>query len=133
MRERASRSGLSCVYLERFRVTLPVAPHQARPASGTSEPSVLLTIVIPAFNEGRNLPLLADRLTPVLEAIDPAFEVLVIDDGSRDDTALQIALLHEADPRYRGLSFSRNFGKEIAIAAGLDHARGKATVNNDAD
>ena len=124
---------VSCEFLERFRVSSLVETHTALPASGTNEPSVVLSIVIPAFNEGRNLPMLAGRLTPVLEAIDPDFEVLVIDDGSRDDTAHQIALLHQADPRYRGLSFSRNFGKEIAIAAGLDHARGKATVIIDAD
>jgi len=131
--ENAAAGPVSCAFLERCRVPPFVEPLTALPETGTSETSVLLTIVIPAFNEGRNLPMLAGRLTPVLEAIDPAFEVLVIDDGSRDDTALQIALLHDADPRYRGLSFSRNFGKEIAIAAGLDHARGKATVIIDAD
>lgn len=114
-------------------MTRSVEPQSTKPAASGETAPVLLSIVVPAYNEGRNLPLLAGRLTPVLEAIDPAFEVIVIDDGSRDDTALQIALMHEADPRYRGLSFSRNFGKEIAIAAGLDHARGKATVIIDAD
>ncbi len=93
----------------------------------------LLSIIIPAFNEARNLPLLSERLTPCLTAITEQFEVLIINDGSSDDTGAQIAALHLLDPRYCGLSFSRNFGKEIAIAAGLDHARGQACVIIDAD
>jgi glycosyltransferase involved in cell wall biosynthesis len=93
----------------------------------------LLSIIIPAYNEARNLPMLSDRLTPSLVEITEEFEVIIINDGSADETAAQIAALHQHDPRYCGLSFSRNFGKEIAIAAGLDHARGQACVIIDAD
>ena len=93
----------------------------------------LLSIIIPAYNEARNLPLLSERLTPSLLEITEEFEVIIINDGSADDTASAIAALHANDPRYCGLSFSRNFGKEIAIAAGLDHARGQASIIIDAD
>ncbi len=60
-------------------------------------------------------------------------EVVFVDDGSRDDTLLRLRRLHDVDPRYRAIAFSRNFGKEIAIAAGLDHTSGRATVIMDAD
>ncbi len=92
-----------------------------------------LSIVVPVFNEARNLRPLVARLTPVLEKCCASFEVVFIDDGSQDDTLATLRELHAADPRLSALSFSRNFGKEIAIAAGLDHARGRAVVIMDAD
>jgi glycosyltransferase involved in cell wall biosynthesis len=92
-----------------------------------------LTIVVPVFNEARNLRALVARLTPTLEKCCASFEVVFIDDGSQDDTLDMLRALHAEDRRLSALSFSRNFGKEIAIAAGLDHARGRAVVIMDAD
>lgn len=92
-----------------------------------------LSIIVPAFNEGANIEALVTRLVPVVEGIVASFEILFIDDGSRDDTFQRIARAASADHRIRALSFSRNFGKEIAIAAGLDHAHGKAVILIDAD
>lgn len=92
-----------------------------------------LSLVIPVFNEGENVDALVARLRPVLDGITPDWEVVFVDDGSRDDTLARIRAFNEADPRLRAVSFSRNFGKEIAIAAGLDHVRGRATVIMDAD
>ncbi|MCA0405885.1 MAG: glycosyltransferase family 2 protein [Proteobacteria bacterium] len=92
-----------------------------------------LSIVIPVFNEGLNIVPLLARLKPVLEGITPQFEIVFVDDGSRDNTFAEIAKAHESEPRIHALRFSRNFGKEIALAAGMDHARGKAVVLIDAD
>lgn len=92
-----------------------------------------LSVVIPVFNEGPNVVLLVERLLPVLDRVVSSWEVVFVDDGSRDDTLVQIKTLHARDGRVRAVSFSRNFGKEIAIAAGLDHAHGDAVVLMDAD
>jgi glycosyltransferase involved in cell wall biosynthesis len=92
-----------------------------------------LSIVVPVFNESANIEALGARLFPLLERIAPDSEILFVDDGSRDDTLARIRALNQADGRVRALSFSRNFGKEIAIAAGLDHACGRAVVIMDAD
>jgi glycosyltransferase involved in cell wall biosynthesis len=70
---------------------------------------------------------------PVLETCCASFEAIFVDDGSLDETLQTLRDLNAADARLTALSFSRNFGKEVAIAAGLDHARGKAVVIMDAD
>lgn len=92
-----------------------------------------ISVVMPLFNESANLRPLAEALTPVLKNCDVTFEAIFVDDGSTDDSWETIRGICAADPRFRGLSFSRNFGKEIAIAAGLDHACGKAVIIMDAD
>lgn len=92
-----------------------------------------LSIVIPAFNEGANIDAIIARLIPVLEPIVADFEILFVDDGSSDDTLARIREGARADARIRAIAFSRNFGKEIAIAAGLDHSHGKAVILIDAD
>lgn len=93
----------------------------------------LLSIVAPLYNEERNLRPLVLRLVPVLEGLGLPFEALFVDDGSTDGTLETLRELCAADPRLKAISFSRNFGKEIAIAAGLDHARGAAVVVMDSD
>ena len=70
---------------------------------------------------------------PVLQRCARSFEVIFVDDGSTDNTLEVLRAAHLGDPRVRALSLSRNFGKEVAIAAGLDHAKGAATVIMDAD
>lgn len=91
-----------------------------------------LSAIVPVLNEAENLPLLAPRLAAVLEPLG-TFEVVFVDDGSSDATLATIRTLNAQDPRFRCVSFSRNFGKEIAIAAGLEHCRGKAAIILDAD
>jgi polyisoprenyl-phosphate glycosyltransferase len=94
---------------------------------------VELSAVIPVFNEALGIGPLLARLVPVLERLTPAWEIVFVDDGSADDT-LSVVKAHNArDPRIGAVAFSRNFGKEVAIAAGLDHARGEAVVIMDAD
>ncbi|PVE25511.1 glycosyltransferase [Microvirga sp. KLBC 81] len=92
-----------------------------------------LSVIIPVHNESANIRPLCERLFPVLNRIGLAWEVVFVDDGSRDDTLEVIRSMSETEPRIGAVSFSRNFGKEIAIAAGLDHARGDAVVIMDAD
>lgn len=92
-----------------------------------------LSVIIPVHNESANLAPLWKRLSPVLERIGLAWEVVFVDDGSRDDSLEVIRSMSREEPRIGAVSFSRNFGKEIAIAAGLDHARGDAAVIMDAD
>ncbi|WP_246179945.1 glycosyltransferase family 2 protein [Microvirga thermotolerans] len=92
-----------------------------------------LSVIIPVHNESANIAPLCGRLLPVLNRITARWEVIFVDDGSRDDTMDRIRSLSQGEPRIGAVSFSRNFGKEVAIAAGLDHARGDAVVIMDAD
>ena len=87
-----------------------------------------LSVVVPVYNEAANIEALLARLTPVLERVVASHEIIFVDDGSSDDTMETLRNVHAQDRRRRAVSFSRNFGKEIAIAAGLDHARGRAVV-----
>ena len=99
--------------------------------------SVELSLVIPVKDEEEAIDHCLARLVPVLESMDdPAarsFEILFVDDGSTDRTLEAIRKAHAADPRIRGISLSRNFGKEAALSAGLDAARGKGVVPLDVD
>ncbi len=92
-----------------------------------------LSVVAPVHNEAENIEPLLQRLLPVLEQCAASFEVIFVDDGSTDATLEVLRAAHARDKRISALSLSRNFGKEVAIAAGLDHARGAATIIMDAD
>ncbi len=91
------------------------------------------SLVIPLFNEQAVLPLLLERLDALLDQLDGPGEVILVDDGSRDATSLIAARRAAGDPRYRYLALSRNFGHQIAITAGMEHAAGDAVVVMDAD
>jgi polyisoprenyl-phosphate glycosyltransferase len=95
--------------------------------------SVELSVVLPVFNEEANLDELHRRLVTVLEGAVGSFELLYVDDGSRDGSWPIIERLAASDRRVRGLRFSRNFGHQMAFAAGVDHAGGDAVVIMDAD
>ena len=92
-----------------------------------------ISVVVPVFNEVENIAPLCARLLPVLERITSEFEIIFVDDGSADGTPAAIGRQNAADARIVAACLSRNFGKEVAIAAGLDHARGQAVVIMDAD
>jgi polyisoprenyl-phosphate glycosyltransferase len=95
---------------------------------------MLLSVVVPCHNEEPVLDETHRRLTSVLaEIADGDFEVIYVDDGSRDGTARVLRRIHEGDPHVRLLRFSRNFGHQIAVTAGIEHARGDAVVLIDAD
>lgn len=101
--------------------------------SGAGRPEPELTIIIPVLNEEANLAPLVGRLTPQLDGLGVTWTVLFVDDGSTDGTLAALKALHARDARFTALSFSRNFGKEIAIAAGLRNAGGRAAIIMDAD
>ncbi len=92
-----------------------------------------LSIIIPMHNEASGLSALFDALLPVLETITKKWEVICVDDGSTDDTLSSLKAYHLQDARIRILSFSRNFGKDVALTAGLEHATGQAVIPMDAD
>lgn len=92
-----------------------------------------LSVVIPVYNEEEVLEELFKRLSKTLNSLKVNYEVVFVDDGSRDKTLKIIADFYQKDNRYKYLSFSRNFGHQIAISAGIDFAEGKAVVIIDAD
>ena len=93
----------------------------------------LLSVIIPSYNEEANIALTARRVAQVLEGAGIAYECVFIDDGSKDNTFRLIEEASHENPRVRGVSFSRNFGKEAAIFAGLSEARGDCCVLLDCD
>jgi polyisoprenyl-phosphate glycosyltransferase len=92
-----------------------------------------LCIVVPAFNEEKNLPELHRELSRALEAAGVAFTLLIVDDGSRDGTWEAVRRLVDSDARVQGIRLARNFGHQEAISVGLQHARGRAVAVMDAD
>ncbi|MBP7531704.1 MAG: glycosyltransferase family 2 protein [Ottowia sp.] len=92
-----------------------------------------LSCVMPAYNEAMNLPRVVPEVLAVLTALSPEVELIIVNDGSRDDTAAVALALCAEHPQVRLVDLSRNFGKEAALAAGLDHARGDAVVLMDSD
>ena len=93
----------------------------------------ILSVLVPVYNEIEVLPEFHRRLTSVLRGCVASFEVLYVNDGSSDGSLAYLERLCTEDPDAALLDLSRNFGKEIAMAAGLDHARGQAVVVIDAD
>jgi glycosyltransferase involved in cell wall biosynthesis len=93
-----------------------------------------ISIIIPAYNEEESLPFLYERLEKLMNEINGyEFEVLFVNDGSKDKTIQIIKELRQKDERICYVDFSRNFGKEIAMLAGLDYAKGDAVIFMDAD
>ena len=92
-----------------------------------------LSVVIPVFNEEETIPELDRRLRAFLGELGETWEVVFIDDGSRDASARMLQELAEKEPRYKLVSFGRNFGHQVAITAGMDRAEGEAVVVMDAD
>ena len=95
--------------------------------------SPTLSIVAPAYNEERNIHAFLAAMIPVLEGIGETFEIIFINDGSRDNTLAMLAAAASQDPRIKVIGLARNFGKDIALSAGLAHATGKAIIPIDCD
>ncbi|MDR1221825.1 MAG: glycosyltransferase [Tannerella sp.] len=93
----------------------------------------LLSILIPVYNESECLPLLYERLCEVTASLPCKAEILFVNDGSVDDTLERIKVMQQNDHRIVCVDLSRNYGKETAVSAGIDHIRGDALVILDAD
>lgn len=93
----------------------------------------VLSVVIPCYNERDNIDPLFARLLPVLAGLGVSWEVVCVDDGSRDDTLARLLAVRVREPRVKVVELSRNFGKERALSAGLSAARGAGVVPMDAD
>lgn len=99
-----------------------------------SDSRKIVSVVVPFFNEGSNVELFQQGLAPIIAALpDITFEIVCVDDGSTDDTLARLIALGAKDPRFRIIELSRNFGKEAALTAGIDHAKGDAVIPIDAD
>jgi polyisoprenyl-phosphate glycosyltransferase len=95
--------------------------------------SIAYSFVVPVYNEEAVIPLLLHRMDALLQRLDGAAEVILVDDGSKDTGPIVLAAKCRNDPRYRLIRLSRNFGHQIAISAGLDAAQGQAVIVMDAD
>jgi polyisoprenyl-phosphate glycosyltransferase len=100
---------------------------------GCGQPSTLVSVVIPAYNEGANIKNVAAEVARVLEHSRVTLEIIIVDDGSMDETFEEACRLARADACVKAIRFSRNFGKEAALLAGLRAATGDVVVTMDAD
>ncbi len=110
-----------------------VIPLDGEPAAARGTGRWTLSVIVPVFNEERGVAPLLARLVPALEGTGAEFEVVFVDDGSIDGTLAELRAAHARDPRIKAISLSRNFGKEIAVTAGLRCANGEAIVLMDGD
>ncbi len=95
--------------------------------------SPVLSLVVPVYNEERNIAAFLAAAVPVLEGLGETFEIVFVDDGSRDGSLGVLVAASATDPRVKVVSFARNFGKETALTAGLAHAAGDAVIPIDCD
>jgi glycosyltransferase involved in cell wall biosynthesis len=98
-----------------------------------ADPQPQLSVVIPLYNEEQSIPELYAQLTATLEALGQPYEVVVVNDGSRDRSMELLREVHDRDARWRIVSFRRNFGQTAGFAAGFDYARGDVVITMDAD
>jgi polyisoprenyl-phosphate glycosyltransferase len=99
----------------------------------SDQDDILLSIIIPCYNEEENIEYLFERLTTVLDRLNLKYELICVNDGSADNTLKRLIEYHHRNPKIKIVNFSRNFGKEIALSAGIDYASGQAVIPIDAD
>jgi dolichol-phosphate mannosyltransferase len=95
--------------------------------------AITYSIIVPVYNEETVLPEFYHQLKSVMDSLGEPYELIFVDDGSSDTSFFQIRSFAEKDAIVRGISFSRNFGQDIAVHAGIDHASGSAVILIDAD
>ena len=104
-----------------------------RRARASAHKPVAVSVIIPVYNEDRNIPRLLERLFPVLEHLNCAFEVIAVNDGSSDRSMDELRKAASARVEFKVVSLARNYGQTAAIMAGIDHASGQIIVPMDAD
>jgi glycosyltransferase involved in cell wall biosynthesis len=105
------------------------AAHSCVAASAPAE----LSVIVPAYNEKDNVPLLYEKLVQALGKLDIGHEIIFVDDGSRDGTGAALDSIADRDPKVKVIHLVRNFGQTAAFSAGIDHASGAVLVTMDAD
>jgi len=93
----------------------------------------MLSVVIPAYNEEENVPILYEKLKKVLDSLGEDYEIIFVDDGSTDGTYQRLKQLAEKDSRLKVIKFKRNYGQTAAMSAGFEHAKGDVIITLDAD
>ena len=93
----------------------------------------MLSVIIPVYNEQDNVVPLCERVTAALQAVQQPYEVLIVNDGSTDQTEARLRTIADADPRIKVVNFRRNFGQTAAMMAAIDHASGDIIVGLDGD
>ncbi|MGD0961443.1 MAG: glycosyltransferase, partial [Methylomonas sp.] len=93
-----------------------------------SKKAEMLSVVIPAYNEGLGIQSAILQVIDSVETCGVDWEIIVVDDGSRDETFRIVSALAESEPRIKALALSRNFGKEGAMLAGLEHSQGEVII-----
>ncbi|NWG46173.1 MAG: glycosyltransferase family 2 protein, partial [Alphaproteobacteria bacterium] len=119
-----------------MRDTIETRPRTPAPARATAARPGLrpdISLVIPMHNEEEMIDILYARLTELMAGFGVSYEVICVNDGSRDRTLDMLLARNEADPRWKVIDFSRNFGKEVELTAGLRYASGRTVVPLDAD
>ena len=114
-------------------MNLPRLPESSAAPGTPAPPPVELSVVIPVYNEEENIPELSQRLTDALEKLGMRYEIILVDDGSRDRSVELLSGIARRDPRIRLIEFNRNYGQHAAIFAGFEHSRGEIVVTLDAD
>lgn len=94
---------------------------------------MLLSIVVPIYNEEKSIAPLYNELTLVLSKLKIPYEIICVDDGSKDKSLEELKNIHKKDPRLKAVSFRRNFGQTAALSAGFDFAKGDVVISIDAD
>ena len=92
-----------------------------------------ISIIVPVYNEERNIPILFDEIVKTMEGFEPDFELIFVNDGSRDQSLKIIKELREKDKRVKYIDFRKNFGQTAALAAGFDFAEGEIMITMDGD
>ncbi|HEX2218968.1 MAG TPA: glycosyltransferase family 2 protein [Gemmatimonadales bacterium] len=105
----------------------------SHPQAVRSAAQLDLSVVAPLYNESQNVAPLVEWILEALASYPGTFEIILVDDGSRDDTWDRVAAAAAADPRVRGIALGRNVGQTAAMMAGFDHARGGVVVSLDGD
>ena len=95
--------------------------------------TVEISVIIPCYNEKENIDYLFQRLIEILDKLKTTYEIICVNDGSQDETLKILLEYHQKQPQIKVINLSRNFGKEIALTAGIDYAAGKAIIPIDAD
>ena len=130
---RALAAAMECMSNAEDRRLQPAQMAALMAQTDRSFPPPMLSIVIPVFNEAENLPMLHARLTDAMNQVGVDYEIVLVDDGSKDQSPEILKRLESEDRRVVVVEFARNFGHQVAISAGLEHSRGRVVCIMDAD